>query len=133
MIATSTRRLIASTWAGTDIADGEYADRLTEAIDAERVYVRESISRDEHGQISAHGYVTSYTDPATGDTRWVEYYYDNSGSEYADHDTREAAEAAYEENVRAMQTCVEGTFNTCGDGECWWDRSDVEGVPTGQN
>jgi len=128
----ATRRLIRSTWAGTDLTDTEYADRLTDAIDEipRTAHVRESVSHDRNGQISAHGYVAEYIDPATGTARWAEHYSDASGTEYADHPTREAAEAAYEENVRSLQDCVTGTCDENGDEECWWDGSDVQGVPT---
>lgn len=114
----STRRLIQSSWEGSDLAR-DHADRLGKAIDAipRSVHVRHSETdrRDENWW--TRSFVAEYIDPDTGATRWAEYYGDETGTEYADHDTRESAEEYYEENVRNLEENAE-------DGP-WFESTDV--------
>lgn len=125
------RRVIDSSWVGTDITDHGYADETIEAIErgrAQRAPLRDPLRHDEDGQVSALSYVIGYTDPRTGEERWAQVHADDSGREYADHATAKEAEASFEENVRGLQPRITGAFDEEGNPERWWERSNVDGI-----
>jgi hypothetical protein len=129
------QRIISSSWQGSDLdtsaytGDDDYAELLQETIQREGRYGthRESYST-EYGQKTTHAYVTDYTDPATGQKRYAAYYGDNSGSEYIDFPTLPEAIAEYEQNVRNLQDCSAGAYDSDGEPSQWFEVCDLKGV-----
>jgi hypothetical protein len=125
---TATARVIRSTWQNADIDDTDYAAQITDAIDREARYAarKSTAGSDSDSEDYSLAYVVEYADPETGGNRWAFHYSDGSGAEYIDYPDRALAEAAYEEQVRGMQGCVDGVPDPAtGDPQCWWDITDV--------
>lgn len=119
-------RNVLSSVTSQDVSE-EYADAVREKLATElRVASRESYSKNKWGQFTAHGALISYTSPETGQTRWANYYTDDAVEELEEADSRQEAEERYEENVRALADCA-------GPHECYWQVTDVDGVPTGED
>lgn len=136
MVEITTGRIISSGWQRCgDIEDEEEAQALCDLIeDAAGGKVRYSWARARYtagevsaGDIAVEAYVTAYQDD-TGATRWATYYCDPEGEEYLDFPTRADAEAAYEENVRGMQSCTADGLDEDGLPDSWWDHTDVPGL-----
>jgi hypothetical protein len=127
------KRIISSTWQGSDLdatiytGDGDYQDLLEETIQREGRYGthRESFTMGD-GRKEYRAYVTDYTDPATGEKRYAACYEEPAGTEYIDFPTLAEAEAEYEQNVRGLQSCVEGQVDEDGEPQCWFETTDVE-------
>ncbi len=126
------KRIIASTWQGTDLdttaytGDDDYADLLESAIQAESHYAhRESYTMGD-GRKEYRAYVAEYTDPATGEKRYAACYEDPAGTEYIDFPTLSEAEVEYEQNVRGLQSCVEDQVDEDGNPQHWFQECDVE-------
>lgn len=101
----------------------EYADAVREQRDtAIRDAYRESYSKDQWGQYTARAALICYKSPNAGEDRWGAYYTDDAVEELEEGDSREEAEARYEENVRELAPCN-------GPDTSWWQVTDVDGVP----
>lgn len=126
------KRIISSTWQGSDLdaaaytGDDGYADLIEDAIQREGRYAtRESYTLGD-GRKEYRAYVAEYTDPATGETRYAACYEDPAGTEYIDYPTLAEAETEYEQNVRGLQSCVEGQIDEDGNPQHWFQECDVE-------
>jgi len=129
----ASKRIISSTWQGTDLdesvytGDDNYAELLEETIQREARYGvhRESYTMGD-GRKEYRAYVAEYTDPATGEKRYAACYEDPAGVEYIDYPTLSEAEAEYEQNVRGLQSCVEDQVDEDGNPQHWFQECDVE-------
>ncbi|GIH70361.1 hypothetical protein [Sphaerimonospora thailandensis] len=119
-------RNVLSSVAPKDVSE-EYADAVLEQRDAAlRAALRESYSKNKWGQFTTRAALISYTSPETGEDRWAVYYTDDAVEELEEADSRQEAEERYEENVRDLAGCAALD-------ESWWQVTDVDGVPTGDD
>lgn len=105
----------------------EHAEKIETLLeDALRSADRETYSLDEIGQKEYLSAVITYTDPATGDTRYGIYDADGATRELEDTEDEDEAHARYEELVRAR---AENLDRDEDGAEIGFDASDVDGVP----
>jgi antitoxin (DNA-binding transcriptional repressor) of toxin-antitoxin stability system len=117
-------RNVISTNAHIDVTD-DYADQVREILDNPGALIeRETCQRNEHGQIDYYTRVVSYD--AGGGARWAVDYFDPASREVEEFDDQAAAEARYEEMVRASA----GDLGYDYEGEqVEFTETDVAGVP----
>ncbi|MEW2498192.1 hypothetical protein AB0942_32350 [Streptomyces nodosus] len=119
---------VISTVSSSDV-DEEYAeqvDALIEILDRQRAAERETTQVDKYGQTGLSIRLYTYEAPGSGGTRWAVDYNDPAVRELEETDSRDEANARYEELVR------DAAGNLGIDGDGYQERfsvTDVDGTP----